>query len=84
MIFSVEVKSHNVTDDNNERIKHGHMELLCKDQRKISFIMTNLEECNQLKDMIRQLTFLENLVPGGKERIAMIDISHCYFAMQMF
>ena len=46
MIFSVEVKSHNVTDDNNERIKHGHMELLCKDQRKISFIMTNLEECN--------------------------------------
>ena len=74
MLISVEVRTF-VMDDN--KIKHSCIELLSKDQRRMSIIMSSFDECNQLKDMIRHVTFLENIVPPERQ------MSN-FFAVQMY
>lgn len=74
MLTSVEVRTF-VVDDN--KIKHSCIELLSKDQRRLSIIMSSFDECNQLKDMIRHVTFLENIVPPERQM-------GNFFAVQMF
>ena len=43
----------------------------------MSIIMNNFDECSQLKDMIRHVTFLENIVPADRQ------MSN-FFAVQMY
>ena len=43
----------------------------------MSFVMSNYEDCNALKDMIRHVTFLENIVPAERQ------MSN-FFAVQMY
>ena len=74
LLCSVDVRTF-VVDDN--RIKHSCIELATKDQRRMSIIMNNFDECSQLKDMIRHVTFLENIVPAERQ------MSN-FFAVQMY
>lgn len=62
-LSSVDVRTF-VVDDN--KIKHSCIELVNKDQRRMSIIMNNFEEADQLKNMIRHVTFLENIVPAER------------------
>ena len=64
MLFSVEVRTF-VVDDN--KIKHSCVELVSKDQRRMTIIMGTYEDCSALKDMIRHVTFLENIFPADKQ-----------------
>jgi len=64
-----------VVDDN--RIKHSCVEILSKDQRRMSFILHNFDDCNAFKDMVRHVTFLENIVPADRQ------MSN-FFAVQMY
>ena len=43
----------------------------------MSIVMNNFDECSQLKDMIRFVTFLENIVPADRQM-------GNFFAVQMF
>lgn len=74
MLLSVDVRTF-VVDDN--RIKHSCIELVTKDQRRMSIIMNNFDDCSALKDMIRHVTFLENIVPAERQ------MSN-FFAVQMY
>lgn len=74
MLANVEVRTF-VVDDN--RIKHSCIELMSKDQRRMSIIMNSFEDCNTLKDMIRHVTFLENIVPADRQM-------NNFFAVQMY
>ena len=64
MLASCEVRTF-VVDDN--KIKHSCIELLGKDQRRMSIILHSFEECQQLKDMVRHLTFLESIAPADRQ-----------------
>ena len=74
MLHSVEVRTF-VVDDN--RIKHSCVEILSKDQRRMSFILHSFEDCNAFKDMVRHTTFLDNIVPADRQ------MSN-FFAVQMY
>lgn len=74
MLCQVEVRSFAV-DDN--RIKHSCIDLVTKDQRRMSIIMNSFDECAGLKDMIRHWTFLENISPAERQ------MSN-FFAVQMY
>lgn len=74
MLLSVDVRTF-VVDDH--RIKHSCIELVTKDQRRMSLIMGNFDECSALRDMIRHVTFLENIVPADRQ------MSN-FFAVQMY
>lgn len=74
MLLKAEVRTF-VVDDN--RIKHSCIELLCKDQRRLSIIMSNFEDCKQLKDVICHLTFLDSIVPSDRQM-------GNFFAVQMY
>ena len=63
MLLKAEVRTF-VVDDH--KIKHSCIELASKDQRRISIIMNNFEDCKQLKDVICHLTFLENITPSDR------------------
>ena len=63
MLHSAEVRTF-VADDN--KVKHSCVELCSKDQRRFSIIMNTYEDCMALKDMIRHVTFLENIFPADK------------------
>ena len=43
----------------------------------MNIIMSNFDECSALKDMIRHVTFLENIVPADRQ------MSN-FFAVQMY
>ena len=43
----------------------------------MSIIMNNFDECNTVKDMIRHVTFLENIVPADRQM-------GNFFAVQMY
>ena len=58
IISTVEAKTY---EDN--RIKHNYIEILAKDQRRMNFVMRNFDECAQLKNLIRHLTFLDEVLP---------------------
>mmetsp|Transcript_28792 Transcript_28792/g.35629 ORF Transcript_28792/g.35629 Transcript_28792/m.35629 type:complete len:140 (+) Transcript_28792:322-741(+) len=74
MLSTVECRTF-VVDDN--RIKHSCVEILSKDQRRMSFILHNFDDCNAFKDMVRHVTFLENIVPADRQ------MSN-FFAVQMY
>ena len=44
-------------------IKHSCIELVSKDQRKLSIIMSDYDACMQLRDYIRHFAFLDQMVP---------------------
>ena len=58
MINAVEAKTY---DDN--KIKHNYIEIIAKDNRRMNFVMRNFDECQQLKNLIRHLTFLDEVQP---------------------
>jgi len=74
MLAQAEVRTF-VVDDN--RIKHSCVELVSKDQRRLSIIMSSFEDCNSLKEMIRHVTFLENIAPAERQM-------NNFFAVQMY
>ena len=56
MLLSAEVRT-KVEDAN--QIKHSCIELLSKDQRRISVIMSDYDACMQMKDYIKHFAFLD-------------------------
>ena len=74
MLASAEVRTF-VVDDN--RIKHSCIELLSKDQRRMSIIMGSFDDCLSVKEQIRHYTFLENVVPADRQM-------NNFFAVQMY
>ena len=60
MLYSAEVRT-TVASDN--MIKHSCIELLAKDMRRMSIIMSDYDACVQLRDYIRHFAFLDQMVP---------------------
>ena len=60
MLYSAEVRT-SVASDN--LIKHSCIELLAKDMRRMSIIMSDYEACMNLRDCIRHFAFLDQMVP---------------------
>ena len=58
LIYSIDVRTYAVTDN---RIKHSCIELLTKDQRKLSFIMRDYDEALRVRDIIKSTSFLDNI-----------------------
>ena len=65
LISSVEV--HTSASADKEKSKHGRVEILCKDLRRISIYMVSYDECYVFKDMIRNITFLDNQAPAERQ-----------------
>ena len=68
MLQSVDVHTSSAEDyiAHKGKVKHSRVELLSKDQRRISFVMVSIEECNTFKEMIRHITFLDNIEPADR------------------
>ena len=61
MINAIDAKTY---EDN--KIKHNYIEIIAKDQRRMNFVMRNFDECAQLKNLIRGLTFLDEVLPAER------------------
>ena len=64
LLSTIEVRTF-VGDD--KKIKHSCIEIASKDQRRYSIILHNFDDCNAFKEMIRHITFLENIVPADRQ-----------------
>lgn len=56
---------------------HNKVEIVAKDQRRLCIIMVSIEEANVFKEMIKHVTFLNNLTPADRQM-------NSFFAVQMY
>ena len=79
MLLSAEVRTA-VASDN--LIKHSCVELLAKDMRKMSIIMSDYDACMNLRDCIRHFAFLDQMAPEKQFESFFSRICFSYIASQ--